>query len=87
MKKEEQKIRVITTRKDIPEDTVSHKGFHLLNMGNEGTWLVDSQHPGYEGCIKKAIQLAEKRGDTDAAEKYSKLPRTVSKKTIDSEAK
>jgi hypothetical protein len=28
-------IRVVTLKKDIPENTVSIPGFHLLNMGKE----------------------------------------------------
>jgi hypothetical protein len=67
-------IRLITLKNDVPQGTTSYKGFHLLNMGKEGMWLVDRDHPGYFGCIKKAIQLAEARQDKKALEEYSKLP-------------
>jgi hypothetical protein len=70
-----EKIRVITTKTDVPEGTVSHKGFHLLNMGDQGTWLVDQDHPGYPGCVKKALQLAIKEHDSVRINKYGGLPK------------
>lgn len=68
------KIRVVTTKKDVPADTVSRKGFHLLNMGAEGNWLVDEDHPGYDLCVKTAIDISVKDGDSSRAKKYEMYP-------------
>lgn len=67
-------ILVITLKQDVPADTVSRKGFHLLNMGRKGMYLVDEEHPGYPGCVRKAIKIATDAGNTDLADKYKKLP-------------
>lgn len=69
-----EKIRVITEKLGIPTDTVSKKGFHLLNMGKEGMWLVDQDHIGYPGCVKKAIHIATQERDYKRVEQYRKLP-------------
>lgn len=69
-----EKYRVITTKTDVPADTISKKGFHLLNMGKEGMWLVDQEHLGYPGCVRKAIEIASKEGDLERVKKYEKLP-------------
>lgn len=71
-----EEIRVITLKKDIPHGTTSHNGFHLLNMGKEGNWLVDEEHPGYPGCVRKAFRLALQRGEN----RYSTLLKQVEKK-------
>lgn len=68
------KFLIITQKTDIPGDTVSRKGFHLLNMGRHGTWLVDQEHPGWPGCLKKAIKIAIQDNDSKRAESYKKLP-------------
>jgi hypothetical protein len=73
------KIRVITLKKDVPEGTTSYKGFHLLDMGKEGIWLVDQDHPGYTRCVQKAIQLANARKDKKLSAQYAELPISTSK--------
>lgn len=65
---------IVTMRKDVPPDTIKMAGFHLLDMGKEGKWLVDERHPGYRGCVKKAIAIATAAGNKDLVEKYLQLP-------------
>lgn len=71
------KIRVITTRTDVPENTVSKPGFQLINMGKEGPWLVDEQHPGYARCLVEGIKIAFREKDLDRIKKYEDLQNKI----------
>lgn len=68
-----QKTRLITLQSD-PKDTTEKAGFYHIEMGPEGTWLVDKKHPGYSRIVKKAIKIAEDAGKKNLVEKYKKLP-------------